>query len=106
MSGDDFALNNMHFKLGIYEHQSASAIHGIIDLLSEHSEAILKDGDLRSLGSIKIKAYQTAFAIIGDPDKRNPTSRQSADHSMVYIIATLLRKALCKHETLATLEKG
>src|SRR5262249_42139858 len=31
---------------------------------------------------------------IGDPHKRNPTTRQSADHSMVYIIATTLRKAL------------
>ena len=32
-SGDDFAIMNMHFKLGIYEHQSASAIQGVIDLL-------------------------------------------------------------------------
>ncbi|MEL7485361.1 MAG: hypothetical protein AAFN41_13540, partial [Planctomycetota bacterium] len=38
--------------------------------------------------------YEPAFGIIGDPAKRNPTTRQSADHSMVYIIATLLRKAL------------
>ncbi len=28
-SGDDFAVMGMHFKLGLYEHQSAGAIHGI-----------------------------------------------------------------------------
>ena len=33
MSGADFAIMGMHFKLGIYEHQSASAIQGVIDLL-------------------------------------------------------------------------
>lgn len=38
-------------------------------------------------------SYKTAVGIIGDPDKRNPQTRQSADHSMVYIIATLLKKA-------------
>ena len=29
-TGDDFAVMNMHFKLGLYEHQSASAIDGLI----------------------------------------------------------------------------
>ena len=42
---------------------------------------------------MKISIYQPAFGIIGDPAKRDPRTRQSADHSMVYIIATLLRKA-------------
>merc|ERR1712147_309268 len=28
-SGDDFAVMGMHFKLGLYEHQSAGAIEGI-----------------------------------------------------------------------------
>lgn len=33
-SGDDFAVMGMHFKLGLYEHQSAGAIHGLIELIS------------------------------------------------------------------------
>ena len=45
---------------------------------------------------IKITAYEPAFGIIGDPAKRNLKTRQSADHSMVYIVATLLRKAFDK----------
>jgi 2-methylcitrate dehydratase len=53
----------------------------------------LKDGNPDNIKNIKIVAYEPAFGIIGDPAKRNPTTRQSADHSMVYIIATILRKA-------------
>lgn len=38
-------------------------------------------------------AYQPAFGIIGDPAKRDPHTRQSADHSMVFILAAMLNKA-------------
>jgi 2-methylcitrate dehydratase len=89
-SGDDFAVMGMHFKLGLYEHQSAGALQAVIDLLTEHP-AILDDP--RQLQRVRITTYEPAFSIIGDPAKRDPRTRQSADHSMVYIIATLLRKA-------------
>ncbi len=32
-SGADFAVMGMHFKLGLYEHQSAGALQGLIDVL-------------------------------------------------------------------------
>jgi 2-methylcitrate dehydratase len=89
--GDDFAVLGMHFKLGLYEHQSAGAIQGLLDLLQQHP-ALLDDE--RQLRAVRISIYQPAFGIIGDPAKRDPRTRQSADHSMVYIVATLLRKAL------------
>jgi 2-methylcitrate dehydratase len=47
---------------------------------------------------VRITIYEPAFSIIGDPAKRDPRTRQSADHSMVYIIATLLRKAFEKKQ--------
>ncbi len=90
-SGDDFAVLGMHFKLGLYEHQSAGAIEGLFGLLGKHP-ALLDDE--RRLRRVRISIYQPALGIIGDPAKRDPKTRQSADHSMVYIIATLLRKAL------------
>ncbi len=90
-SGEDFAIMGMHFKLGLYEHQSAGAIQGLIDLLVEHP-ALLQDAE--KIKSLRITIYEPAFSIIGDPAKRDPRTRQSADHSMVYIVATLLRKAL------------
>ncbi len=93
-AGDDFAVMGMHFKLGLYEHQSAGALQGLVDLLRAHPEA-LASGD--AIKAIKIIAYEPAFGIIGDPAKRDPRTRQSADHSMVYIVSTLLRKALEAH---------
>lgn len=92
LEGDDFAVMGMHFKLGIYEHQSAGAIHGLLELILK--DKFIKHNDFDSIQDIKIVAYEPAFGIIGDPHKRNPTTRQSADHSMVYIISTLLNKAI------------
>jgi 2-methylcitrate dehydratase len=89
-AGDDFAVMGMHFKLGLYEHQSAGAIQGVIDLIGDEPSLVDDPAQLRSL---RITIYEPAFSIIGDPHKRDPRTRQSADHSMLYIIATLLRKA-------------
>jgi len=92
-SGDDFAVMGMHFKMGIYEHQSAGALQATIDLIADHRE-LLEDVDGGAIESIRIAAYEPAYGIIGNPAKMDPKTRQSADHSMAYIVATLLRKAL------------
>lgn len=96
-AGEDFAVMGMHFKLGLYEHQSAGAIQAVMDLLNK-APHLLDDESGESIKKITITAYEPAFGIIGDPAKRNPTTRQSADHSMVYIISTLLRKALASKQ--------
>lgn len=90
-SGRDFAVMGMHFKLGLYEHQSAGAIGGLIDLIAKHPQLL---NDAAAIERIQITIYEPAFSIIGDEHKRDPRTRQSADHSMVYIVATLLRKAM------------
>ena len=41
LSGDDFAVMGMHFKLGLYEHQSAGALQGLVDLLRAHPELLV-----------------------------------------------------------------
>lgn len=89
-AGADFAVMGMHFKLGLYEHQSAGAIQGLIDLLAANP-ALLESGE--QIRRIRIAIYEPAFSIIGDPAKRDPHNRQSADHSMVYIVGRLLNKA-------------
>ncbi|MBS1704614.1 MAG: MmgE/PrpD family protein [Armatimonadetes bacterium] len=93
MSGSDFAVMRMHFKLGLYEHQSAGALQGVINLLADHPD-LLRDQSGSGIGRITILAYEPAFGIIGNPMKKSPTTRQSADHSMAYIVATLIRKAV------------
>lgn len=92
-AGSDFAVMGMHFKLGLYEHQSAGALQGLIDLLATHPR-LLDDQSGDCVSRIVVKAYEPAFGIIGDPAKRDPRTRQSADHSMVYLVCTMLRKAL------------
>lgn len=91
-SGSDFAIMGMHFKLGLYEHQSAGALQGIIDLVKKDPTLCANGG--QGIQRILIKAYEPAFGIIGDPAKRNPTTRQSADHSMVFIVSRLLKRAI------------
>lgn len=89
-SGDDFAVMDTHLKLGLYEHQSAGAIQALIDILNANPAALQ---DVEQLQAVRITIYEPAFSIIADPAKRDPQTRQSADHSIFYIIATLLRKA-------------
>jgi 2-methylcitrate dehydratase len=89
-AGDDFAVMGMHFKLGLYEHQSAGAIQGLINVIRAEPAVLDDPNDLLDM---RIMVYEPAFSIIGDPAKRDPRTRQSADHSMLYIVATLLRKA-------------
>ncbi len=91
--GSDFSVMGMHFKLGLYEHQSAGALQALLDLLGKHPHLLGDSGGGR-IRRIKVIAYEPAYHIIGDPAKRDPHTRQSADHSMVYILATLLHKAL------------
>ena len=81
----------MHFKLGLYEHQSAGALEGLQKMVYETKFA--SDRSITDITNINIVAYEPAFGIIGDPAKKTPSTRQSADHSMVYIISTILRKA-------------
>ncbi|MBC8203375.1 MAG: MmgE/PrpD family protein [Planctomycetes bacterium] len=89
-SGDDFAVMGMHFKIGLYEHQSAGALQGLLDLIQQNPSIAVEP---EKITSIHITAYEPAFGIIGDPAKRDPKTRQSADHSMVYIVSAMLRKA-------------
>ena len=86
----------MHFKLGLYEHQSAGAIQAVINMIQQEGDSLLNERNPDTIERIRITAYEPAFGIIGDPAKRKPKTRQSADHSMVYIISTLIRKAFEK----------
>ena len=90
--GDDFAVMGMHFKLGLYEHQSAGALQGLINLITASPRLIESGG--KHIRKMVVTAYEPAFGIIGDPAKRDPKTRQSADHSMLFLVCTKLRKAI------------
>jgi len=88
--GDAFAIHSMHFKLGLYEHQSAGALQSLVDLFAAHPGLA---ADLDGILGITVRIYEPAFSIIADPAKRTPTTRQSADHSLPFILAKTLLKA-------------
>ena len=90
--GDDFSIMGQHFKLGLYEHQSGGAIQGLLNLLFNDRNLALNTPE--NIENINIVAYDHCYRIIGGEEKWRPTTRQSADHSMVYILSTLLRKAM------------
>lgn len=92
MEGNDFSIMGMHFKLGLYEHQSAGALQGLLNLI--YSSRFVEHNQSDNIQKIKITIYEPAYGIICDPHKRTPSTRQSADHSMLYILSTLLRKAI------------
>merc|ERR1719498_936711 len=84
----------MHFKIGLYEHQSAGGLAGLVNLLTQNPE--LCSGGMEAIEKINIVAYEPAFGIIGDPAKKEPKTRQSADHSMAFIVSRMLQKAIEK----------
>lgn len=91
-SGEDFSIMGQHFKLGIYEHQSGGAVQAMLDLIFANKDLITLDPN--EIDNFNIVIYNDAYKIICGKEKWNPTTRQSADHSMVYILSTLLRKAM------------
>jgi len=103
-SGSDFAVCGMHFKLGLYEHQSAGAIEGAISALVNNPDFV--KGGLDAITNINIIAYEPAFGIIGDPAKKDPKTRQSADHSMAFIISRILQKAMKNGSVPSTMDEA
>ncbi|NCA11986.1 hypothetical protein EBR56_09305 [bacterium] len=94
VSGDAFAIHSMHFKLGLYEHQSAGALQALVDLFASRPALA---GDLDAIRRIRVAIYEPAYSIIADPAKRTPATRQSADHSLPFILAKTLLKARAAH---------
>ncbi|NBW87562.1 MAG: hypothetical protein EBR23_12270, partial [Planctomycetia bacterium] len=90
IGGDAFAIHAMHFKLGLYEHQSAGALQSLVDLFAAHPGLA---GAVDGIRRLRVRIYEPACSIIADPAKRTPTTRQSADHSLPYILARTLLKA-------------
>lgn len=94
----------MHFKLGLYEHQSAGALEGALSALVNNPELV--SGGKDSIANINIVAYEPAFGIIGDPAKKDPKTRQSADHSMAFIVSRILKRAFDAGKVPSTMDSA
>merc|ERR1712048_942556 len=58
VDGNDFAVMGMHFKLGLYEHQSAGAIQALIDAMRKFPSIATS---VDSIEEISVEIYEPAF---------------------------------------------
>ncbi len=83
---DGFMIRRTSIKFWPAEYHSQSAIHAALEL-----RGTIPDVD--SIASIDIHSFDAAVDIIGkDPEKWQPRTRETADHSLPYCTAVALRE--------------
>src|SRR5258706_2020881 len=81
---DDFMILRTSIKFWPAEYHSQSAIEAALKLRKQIN-------DLAEIQSVLVESHDAAVDIIGsEPEKWRPTSRETADHSLPYIVATAL----------------
>ena len=81
---DDFMILKTHIKFWPAEYHSQSAIEAALKLRTQIS-------DPADIESVLVESHDAAVDIIGsEPEKWRPTSRETADHSLPYIVAATL----------------
>jgi 2-methylcitrate dehydratase len=74
-----------HVKFFPAEHHAQSAIEAALELRNRLG------GDVGKIRSVAIECFEVATSIIGsEPEKWKPTTRETADHSMPYLVAAAL----------------
>mmetsp|Transcript_7060 Transcript_7060/g.15052 ORF Transcript_7060/g.15052 Transcript_7060/m.15052 type:complete len:103 (+) Transcript_7060:726-1034(+) len=56
-SGSGFSVMDMHFKLGLYEHQSAGALHAILQILMDNHSLL---DDFTQVKGMNVTIYEPA----------------------------------------------
>jgi 2-methylcitrate dehydratase len=80
----EFMILNTSIKFWPAEYHSQSAIEASLRLRPQL-------GDMAQIESILVESHDAAVEIIGsEPEKWRPTSRETADHSLPYIVAVAL----------------
>lgn len=79
-----YKINHAYFKL----HPVCYHIHGAIDLL----QRILTTNDIdpTDITNIHVETYDTAITVTATPEKFDPDTRETADHSLPYCLARTL----------------
>jgi 2-methylcitrate dehydratase len=81
---DDFMILKTHIKFWPAEYHSQSAIEAALKLRTQIN-------DPADIESVLVESHDAAVDIIGsEPEKWRPTSRETADHSLPYIVAATL----------------
>lgn len=81
---DDFMILKTHIKFWPAEYHSQSAIEAALKLRTQIN-------DPAEIESVLVESHDAAVDIIGsEPEKWRPSSRETADHSLPYIVAATL----------------
>ena len=56
----------------------------------EGSMKLVNDLDMNNIDSIEVYTYEAAVSILADKEKWHPTNKETADHSLPFIIASTL----------------
>jgi 2-methylcitrate dehydratase len=81
---DDFMIVKTSIKFWPAEYHSQGAIEAALKLRTQIK-------DIAEIESVRIESHDAAVDIIGsEPEKWHPTTRETADHSLPYIVAASL----------------
>ncbi len=81
--GNGFKILEAHIKKYPAEINSQSAIEAAFNIRN-------KIGNFNQIKEINIVTFTTAYEIIADKEKWHPTNRETADHSLPYIVCVAL----------------
>lgn len=82
-----FKLPQTYIKLYPVEYHAQAVVEAALTIHEEMKNAGAKIADI---GYVRIESYEAARTIIGDFAKRRPETKESADHSIYFILAVSL----------------
>jgi 2-methylcitrate dehydratase len=82
--GGGFKVNETYVKYWPAEYHAQSAVWAAI-------EARRRIGDLKNVESVLVETHEAGYSILGkDPEKWSPRTKETADHSLPYIVGMAL----------------
>jgi 2-methylcitrate dehydratase len=83
-----YMINKTYIKFWPAEYHAQSSIDAALQIRGE----FMDDGyTCKNIGKLEMESFEAAVSIIGsEPEKRRPTSRETADHSMGYMTVAAL----------------
>lgn len=91
-NGEGFMINRTYIKYFPVEYHAQSAVWAALELRDAiGGEPGAHDVDLSVIDAIDIDTFEASYSIIGsEPEKWKPQSRETADHSLPYIVGVAL----------------
>ncbi|MBI2412622.1 MAG: MmgE/PrpD family protein [Deltaproteobacteria bacterium] len=81
--GDRFKILDTYIKYHPVEYHAQSAVGAALDIYGEMEEG-------EEIESVEVKTFRAAFEIISGAEKLRPGTRETADHSLPFIVAATL----------------